>query len=347
MAATKRRFNPNLQRVRMLLDGKATRAYVCTRCLKAGKVTNAIYSARPRVGELDAVRALVGGAAVALELSRRRIDDLNVYPVPDGDTGTNMLLTVRGIVDALETSGAGDRAALADEVTRAALLSGRGNSGVILSQLIRGAAEALAAPGPIDSAAIGRAFRSASDAGYAAVREPVEGTILTVARALADESEALSSNEAPDLLAEIVQRGEEAVARTTEQLDVLREAGVVDAGGAGLVELVRGIAAVVAGEELPTPPPVEALPSEAVHLERSRFRYCTAFVVEGDGLDAGALEHELERLGDSLMVVGDARALKVHVHTDDPDAALALGAANGTVEAVEIADMRLQAQERE
>src|SRR3954464_6325770 len=294
------------------------------------------------MSDLDTARELARGALASLEQSRQRIDDLNVYPVPDGDTGTNLTLTVRGVVEALDASSATDRQALAREATRAALMSARGNSGVILSQIVRGAAESLA-----ESTELARAVRGASDEAYAAVRKPVEGTMLTVIRELAEAAEAARPLGPAELLALLVQRGEEAVARTTEQLDVLREAGVVDAGGAGLVELVRGIAAGVGGEELPAPPPVEALPSEAVHLERSRFRYCTAFVVEGDGLDSGALEHELERLGGSLMVVGDARALKVHVHTDDPDAALALGAANGTVEAVEIADMRLQAQERE
>ncbi|TML54954.1 MAG: DAK2 domain-containing protein [Actinobacteria bacterium] len=297
--------------------------------------------------ELETLRALVDAACASLERSRRRIDDLNVYPVPDGDTGTNLLLTARGVADALAHSEAGDRQALAQEVTRAALLSARGNSGVILSQIVRGAAEALADADAIDSRAVAHAFRAASDAAYAAVREPVEGTILTVARELADEADAQQDAAIAELFAAVVRRGDEAVARTTEQLDVLRQAGVVDAGAAGLLELVRGIAASLAGEELPPPPSAEELAPEAVHQAQSRFRYCTTFVVEGEGLDADALERELERLGDSLMVVGDPSALKAHVHTDDPDAALALGAAVGTVERVEVADMRAQTEERE
>src|SRR5437773_1983115 len=297
--------------------------------------------------DLETLRALVDAACASLERSRRRIDDLNVYPVPDGDTGTNLLLTARGVADALAHSEADDRQALAQEVTRAALLSARGNSGVILSQIVRGAAEALVDADAIDSRAVAHAFRAASDAAYAAVREPVEGTILTVARELADEADAQQDAAIAELFAAVVRRGDEAVARTTEQLDVLRQAGVVDAGAAGLLELVRGIAASLAGEELPPPPSAEELAPEAVHQAQSRFRYCTTFVVEGEGLDADALERELERLGDSLMVVGDPSALKAHVHTDDPDAALALGAAVGTVERVEVADMRAQTEERE
>jgi DAK2 domain fusion protein YloV len=299
--------------------------------------------------ELEALRRLVHGAAAALERSRQRIDDLNVYPVPDGDTGTNLALTVRGISEALEGSKETDRAQLVRELTRAALMSARGNSGVILSQIVRGAAEELRKPGAIDAAAIARALRAASDEAYRAVRKPVEGTMLTVIRELARAAEARAGAgvEVAELLEELVARGDEAVARTQQQLDVLRTAGVVDAGAAGLVELLRGLAAAVAGEELPEPSPVRELPVQAVHQEPSRFRYCTTFVVEGDDLDATRLERKLEELGDSLMVVGDRTALKVHVHTDDPGAALSLGTGAGAIEGVEIADMHRQTEARE
>jgi hypothetical protein len=294
------------------------------------------------VSELATARRLARGALASLEQSRQRIDDLNVYPVPDGDTGTNLTLTARGVVEALDASSATDRATLARAATRAALMSARGNSGVILSQIVRGAAEALA-----DSDDLAHAFRGASDEAYAAVRKPVEGTMLTVIRSLAEAAEAAPSLEPAELLALLVERGEEAVARTPEQLDVLRDAGVVDAGGAGLVELVRGLAAAVAGKT-PTPPAeLPRLTVEAVHQEPSRYRYCTTFVIEGEGLDATALEPELERLGDSLLLVGDPSALKVHVHTDDPGAALSLGTRAGSIEGVEIADMLRQTEERE
>jgi DAK2 domain fusion protein YloV len=301
------------------------------------------------MSDLESLRVLVGGAVGALERSRQRIDDLNVYPVPDGDTGTNMLLTVRGIAEALEHTTTTERAALAAEVTRAALLSARGNSGVILSQIVRGAAESLAGSDAVDAPGIARAFRGAADTAYGAVREPVEGTILTVARELAEEAEsrAATTPDAAALLEALLDRGDEAVVATQQQLDVLRQAGVVDAGGAGLVELIRGIAAAVRGEELPQPAPTPDLPVQAVHQERSRFRFCTTFVIEGGDLDAAGIEHELEQLGDALLVVGDRTALKAHVHTDDPDAALAVGSSVGTVEAVEIADMHQQTEERE
>ena len=301
--------------------------------------------------DLEVVRRLVGAALASLEASRGRIDDLNVYPVPDGDTGTNLTLTVRAVADALASAEPAGRPALAHAVARAALMGARGNSGVILSQIVRGAADVLAeSTDGIDAELTARALRGASDAAYRAVRRPVEGTMLSVIRELAEDAERRAAGDEAlgRLLVELVRHGEEAVARTPEQLDVLREAGVVDAGGAGLVELLRGLAAAVTGETLPAAR-AAAAPSgvDAIHLEPSRYRYCTVFVVEGDALDRDVLEARLERLGDSLVVVGDETALKVHVHTDDPGAALSLGTAAGTIEGIEIANMHEQQERRE
>lgn len=171
--------------------------------------------------------------------------------------------------------------------------------------------------------------------------------MLTVVRELAEGAERSGATTPGELLADALRRGEEALARTPEQLDVLREAGVVDAGGAGLVEIVRGLHAGLTGVTLPAPPPREELSFDAVHRELSAHRYCTVFLVEGAELDSDGLETQLERLGDSLLVVGDRSALKVHVHTDDPGAALSLGTAIGTIAGVEIADMHRQTAERE
>jgi DAK2 domain fusion protein YloV len=301
------------------------------------------------MSDLEQVLKLARAATTALERNRQRIDDLNVYPVPDGDTGTNMTMTARAVVEELERSTATDRPALVKEVTRAALMGARGNSGVILSQIVRGAAEVLGSEAQIDAAVVARAFQGARDAAYRAVREPVEGTMLSVIRELAEETESHTpAADIPSLLATLVGRGEEALARTPEQLDVLRDAGVVDAGGAGLLEIVRGLAAAVAGEELPEAPAErEHLSMDAIHQELSRYRYCTTFVIEGGGLDADELEQELAQLGDSLLVVGDPEALKVHVHTDDPGAALAIGTRVGVIERVEIANMHEQTVKRE
>ena len=289
-------------------------------------------------------RSAVAAAYAQLEARRQEVNDLNVYPVPDGDTGTNLTLTVRAVADALEASTDADRAAVTREVTRAALMGARGNSGVILSQIVRGAADVL---GERDD--VRAAVRSAADAAYRAVRKPVEGTMLTAIRELAEEAEARPRDTTVELLRALVRRGDDCVARTRDMLDVLRDAGVVDAGAAGLVEIVRGIAAAAAGEPLPEPTSFEEhdVSVEAIHRELSRYRYCTVFLVEGTALDARALEDELDRLGDSLLVVGDASALKVHVHTDDPGQALSLGVAAGTIAGVEIANMHDQTAERE
>jgi DAK2 domain fusion protein YloV len=296
--------------------------------------------------DLERARELSRGALQALEASKQRINDLNVYPVPDGDTGTNLVATVRGVVEQLETSTAQGPREVAEELKRAALFEAKGNSGVIFSQIVRGFADVLGEREPIDSDMVVRSFRSASDAAYRAVQRPVEGTMLTVIREMAEELEqpgaaAMSRNE---LLVRAVLRGEDALARTPEMLAVLKEAGVVDAGGAGLVEIVRGLAATVAGEVLPE---IETAPSgiavDAIHQELSEFRYCTVYVVEGTALDRDALERELDPLGDSLLVVGDEVALKVHVHTDEPGAALSAAIAlGGTLGGVEIANMHEQ-----
>ncbi len=289
-------------------------------------------------GQRERVLELARGGLAAIESERRRIDDLNVYPVPDGDTGTNLALTVRAVVDALEQSTSDEREALARQVSRAALMGARGNSGVILSQIIRGAAETL---GSSDD--LSRALRAASDAAYRAVRTPVEGTMLTAIRELAEEAERGGD------LAALLTRGDACVAATRDQLPALTEAGVVDAGAAGLVEIVRGIVGAYTGEALPPPARIALAPRPAVthHQEFSQYRYCTVFVIEGAALDPEALEAKFERLGDSLLVVGDASAVKVHVHTDDPGRALSLGIESGAISGVEIADMHVQTIARE
>ena len=301
------------------------------------------------MSERAAVLELVRAAETALERNRARLDDLNVFPVPDGDTGTNMLLTVRAVTETLQQPVAkSDRAGLAEEVAHAALLGARGNSGVILSQIVRGASEALAGAETVDAEAVAKSpppglrrglrRRAEAQGGDDPDRDPG-------ARGGGGSQEA--DLDLPQLFSGLVRRGDEAVEQTRDQLEVLRKAGVVDAGAAGLVEIVRGIAAHMAGEPLPEVVEVERLAPDAVHQEASRYRYCTVFVVEGARLDAAALERELTPLGDSLLVVGDARALKAHVHTDDPGAALRAGTALGVIEGVEIGNMHVQSAQRE
>jgi DAK2 domain fusion protein YloV len=303
-------------------------------------------------GDLEALQKVVDAALASLEANRARIDDLNVYPVPDGDTGTNLTMTVRALDEAIDSTSAANRQSLARDVARGALMGARGNSGVIFSQIVRGAADVLGdVDGPvIDAASMARALRGASDAAYRAVRRPVEGTMLSVIRELAEEAEAQAAAQPllAELLVRLVERGEAAVARTPDQLQVLRDAGVVDAGGAGLLELVRGVAAYINGQPLPEALPIEErLSVEAIHQELSEYKYCTVFLIEGNGLELEMLEDELEKLGDSLLVVGDENAIKVHVHTDDPGAALSIGTRAGTIDRIEIANMHEQTAQRE
>jgi DAK2 domain fusion protein YloV len=316
----------------------------------------------------------MGVALAHLEARREEINDLNVFPVADGDTGDNMALTMHHVLDELDHlerqfDGDPDRPVIVREVARAALMGARGNSGVILSQIVRGAAEKLATPPGrlIDPELIEAALTNAADRAYASVREPAEGTMLTVIRAMADAvaerraqwlrerlSDDASDTEQNALLAEMLATalftGEEALRRTTEQLEVLAKAGVVDAGALGLVVIVRGFVAGLAGEEaeIPELPHYAAARFDQVHHADSAYRYCTNFIVTGEGLDGASFAQELEALGDSVLVVGDEATLKIHLHTDDPDAAKAIFADAGEVQREDIADMHEQvASQRE
>ncbi len=322
-------------------------------------------------------RAAVAGALAHLESRREEVNDLNVFPVADGDTGDNMALTLRAVLAELDRlQGANGHARTIDEigreeivqsVARAALLGARGNSGVILSQLIRGAAEELVSrPGQlIDATLIGAALANAADRAYASVREPAEGTILTVAREMAHkimtdvahspEDTRLGPATDPatqdiaiaDALERAVATGQESVKRSPELLAALREAGVVDAGGYGLTIMFAGVVAALRGEEAPDLDHHAPARITHPHHVSGTYRFCTNFAVTGSGLSAAAFVEPLEGLGDSVLVVGDASTLKVHLHTDEPERATALFARVGEISRLDIADMRLQVAERD
>jgi DAK2 domain fusion protein YloV len=320
-------------------------------------------------------RALVEAGLAALEARREEVNDLNVFPVADGDTGDNMVLTLRAVLqelDRLENASEGrtideiGRDEIVASVARAALLGARGNSGVILSQLIRGAAEELASrPGElVDPVLIGAALARAADQAYGSVREPAEGTILTVAREMAPRvaSELAHTPDArlgvdatavkqDSVIAEVIESaldaGQESVRRGPDLLPVLREAGVVDAGGYGLTVLLAGIVGALRGGEAPELQHHAAARVSHPQHGSMTFRYCTNFAVSGAGLEPRQFISALEQIGDSVLVVGDATTLKVHVHTDDPDAATALFADAGVVSHLDVADMREQVQARD
>jgi dihydroxyacetone kinase-like predicted kinase len=199
--------------------------------------------------ELELLRRLARAALEGLERARPRIDALNVYPVPDGDTGRNLVTTVGALVNELDSARPSERPLLQRNLSRALLMGARGNSGVILSQIVRGAVEAAPA-NEIDARSLAAMLEHARDAAYAAVHRPVEGTMLTLMRELARESRAHRRAKLPldFVLRRLVERGEKALARTPEKLALLRENGVVDAGAAGLLECLRAIAAELSGE---------------------------------------------------------------------------------------------------
>jgi DAK2 domain fusion protein YloV len=319
-------------------------------------------------------RRAVATACAELDSRRHEVNDLNVFPVADGDTGDNMAMTMRAVLAELDHINGQmideiGRDELVAAVARAALLGARGNSGVILSQIVRGAAEELASrPGElIDPILVSAAFARAADAAYESVREPAEGTMLSAVRAMAHrvaqdlahmEPQRLGAGVAPEeqdrLLAEVLERaleaGNEAVRRGPEQLAVLREAGVVDAGAYGLTVLVAGMIAALRGDNRMPEVEHHAPPAHDLHLpqhEDSRYRYCTNFVVTGEALDSQKMVPMLEEIGDSVLVVGDPKTLKVHVHTDEPDLAVAIFIAqDGDVSRLDVADMREQVAER-
>ncbi len=300
--------------------------------------------------DVDVARRLSRDALMNLEAHRVRINRLNVYPVPDGDTGTNMTGTVRFVVEALDASEARGRDTIARELSSAALMGARGNSGVILSQIVRGLAEVLGKRATIDTATIRDALAAGSREAWSAIMNPVEGTMLTVIKEMADAAAAPEASHlsTAELLARVVERGEEAVTATQHQLAKLREAGVVDAGGVGLVEILRGVYFSVAGIHVPEVVPDEDDEVPEAEHAFSEYRYCTNFVVEGSELDREVLSETLWQIGDSLHVVGDGAMLRVHVHTNDPESAIEAARAFGTVidSTREVADMDEQIRER-
>jgi DAK2 domain fusion protein YloV len=301
-------------------------------------------------GLLAAMRAAVDNLADHVD----EVNALNVFPVPDGDTGSNMLATVRAALAEAEGVAGGSADRVAAAISFGALMGARGNSGVIASQIFRGMAEALGGRQRFDGADLARSLTQGTATAYKAVTKPVEGTILTVIRE-ASAAAVVVAEEGGDLesvLMAAVQAAEEAVAKTPSMLPVLREAGVVDAGGQGLFRLLQGALRYVVAHN-PTPAPAAGraradgqASAPAVPVEEV-FGYETMFLLQRrDGpLDLARLRTELERIGDSVLVAGDARAVKVHVHNDRPDHVIALGLSMGSLTGITVENLDSQSQE--
>ncbi|MCC6629077.1 MAG: DAK2 domain-containing protein [Chloroflexi bacterium] len=292
------------------------------------------------------LRAALLAATVWLEHHAAAVNALNVFPVPDGDTGTNMALTMRAAVKDLEdeamlASGAGDIAA---RIEYGALMGARGNSGVILSQLLRGFSRTLDGLIEFDGLQVAEAFRNAATMGYRAVIKPVEGTMLTVAREAAEAgiTAAAECNDITVVTAAVLAEARASLARTPDHLEILRQAGVVDAGGMGLVVLLEGIHRYQTGQ---TTAPAAAVATPVIDLvaihahHPDDFGYCTNFVIRGQAMPYDAIRAHFAATGHSVAVAGDERLIKVHLHTLDPGAALSYATGHGALTQIKVDNM--------
>jgi DAK2 domain fusion protein YloV len=322
-------------------------------------------------------RQLMAGLSSALawlQANQEVVNDLNVFPVPDGDTGSNMYLTLRSAVeDAAKATEPGSAASVMQAAAHGSLMGARGNSGVILSQVLRGFGQGLHGRPRVDAAGVAAALGEASAVAYKAVMKPTEGTILTVVReaAAAARRAAEGSDDIRTVLETAVGEAHAAVERTPDQLAVLRDAGVVDAGGLGFAVVLEGFARALDGDhrvaddglaaatprrvgkpELRRPGGVAATGAGAAPGERrgaaavarrhEGWGYCTEFLIGGPGLDVDALREELGGLGESSLVVGDEEVVRVHIHTHDPAALITRAAERGRLSKLKVEDMSSQ-----
>jgi DAK2 domain fusion protein YloV len=292
-------------------------------------------------------------AADWVAAGRDEINRINVFPVPDGDTGTNFSLTLRSVADALRALGDASLPETVQAMARGAVLGARGNSGMMLAHFLLGFADTLDTKDRASTVEIARAIRAGSDRLYAALDDPREGTILTVAREAAVAAEKIASEEADiaDFMRRFLAEGEKALERTPELMAVLKEAGVVDAGGKGFVRMIEGVVRFIEGDPiLPADPgftsdSMSPAAISEVAAERD-FQFCTEVMVRGEGLPpANEVRQAMRPFGGSLVVLVAGNLLKVHVHTDTPDAVFTCAARWGTIEATKADDMRAQHRE--
>ena len=301
----------------------------------------------------DDLRAMFASAAALLERNMESVNALNVFPVPDGDTGTNMFLTLRAVVDGAGPADGAPASQVASAMARAALMGARGNSGVILSQLFKGFETGLAGAAECGPQELAAAYASARDLAYRSVAEPVEGTMLTVMSSVADAARgAVDAGAGVDEMGRAVHDAAvDAVARTPTMLKVLRDAGVVDAGGQGLAVILAAARAYVSGEtgetvEVAAPEPVGvegatgAVASSFLDsVDEMGYGYCTQLLVEGQGLDVDEMRGLMAAMAASPVVVGDDTMLKIHVHAEDPGPVISLAVSRGVVSDVSITNM--------
>ena len=299
--------------------------------------------------DANTLREMVSAGTALLEKNREAVNALNVFPVPDGDTGTNMSMTMLSAVKEINSKEVNSIGELTEALSKGALRGARGNSGVILSQLYRGFAKALTDKQTVTPVEFASALKAGADTAYKAVMKPKEGTILTVARVIADDAMKQAQQEPddfPSLMRIILQSGESILKRTQEMLPALTQAGVVDAGGRGLLLIYTGYSAVINGEQLDDlmvdmsgdSSEDQGFTDDHNLLEDINYAYCTEFFVQElspdiSDVDIASFRRKLSRIGDCVLVVGDSNLIKVHLHTNDPgnalQQALLLGELNG------------------
>ena len=303
------------------------------------------------------LREMFAAAAGWLEKSSAEIDALNVFPVPDGDTGTNMLLTMRSTIEEAYRAPDNSAAAVAQAMAKGALMGARGNSGVILSQILRGLAQSLAEKETFTAVELASALQQSATTAYNGLSNPVEGTMLTVIKDVAAAAQAQVSGDGDDLIPvmeAVVDAAGESVANTPNLLRVLREAGVVDAGGQGLYTILEGALRYLRGEleQMRFRKPqiivgnihATKLP-EMIAADEIPYGYCTEFLLKGEKIDLGRIKKKLEKKGESLIVVGDEAAARIHIHTLDPGEVLTYAADLGTMHQVSVRNMDEQHQD--
>ncbi len=308
------------------------------------------------------LRKMARASLVWLEQNRDHVNALNVFPVPDGDTGTNMLLTMRSAYARVDGSDEPHVGKVAGQLAQGALMGARGNSGVILSQIWRGLAASLSGKEAFGAADLAHAFQSAADTAYKGVMRPVEGTILTVIREGAAEAvdAARKSEDLRFMLERVLERCQQSLERTPDLLPILRQAGVVDSGGQGLVYILEGMMRYAQGKlaidgqlvaapaTLPLAPAAEPLSAQARAVPEGgalEFPYDVQFILMGRNLNVLEVRNRIDAMGDSTVVVGDEKAIKVHIHVKDPGVPLSYGAGLGQITDVVVENMQEQMEE--
>jgi DAK2 domain fusion protein YloV len=300
-------------------------------------------------------RRSLQGSLTWLAANRDKINQLNVFPVPDGDTGTNMLLTLESAIEEMGEEDNSDLSQVAGKVAHGALMGARGNSGVILSQVLRGFSQGVGEKASVDCKQMAHAFEEATVVAYKGVTKPTEGTILTVARKVSEAAvaKARETDDLATLIQAAVSAAQRAVDDTPSQLAVLREAGVVDAGGYGLMVILEGFLKTVKGQAIGAVARVEA-PAEgqpakvgahALETPEEGWGFCTEFLIEAPVKSFEELRAELAPLGDSAVIVGDDTLVRVHIHTLDPGTLIAQATRYGTLQKLKVEDMTQQHHE--